>query len=159
VRCPHCSNLDDKVVDSRSSDDGSSIRRRRECLSCGRRFTTYERLEEVPFVVEKRSGRREPFERTKIIAGVLAASKNRPVSEAQAEDLAAEVEEAVRLAGTEVSSHQVGLAVLDRLRPLDEVAYLRFASVYKDFSGVTDFEREADLLKKATIIETEDPCV
>ncbi len=142
--------MDDRVVDSRAAEDGAAIRRRRECLSCGRRFTTYERLEEVPFVVVKRSGQREPFDRAKVMAGVVAAAKNRPVTPADATALAAEVEEGLRLLGNEVSSQQVGLAVLDRLRPLDEVTYLRFASVYKGFSGALDFQREAGLLTKDT---------
>jgi transcriptional repressor NrdR len=139
VRCPRCSSLDDKVVDSRGSEDGSAIRRRRECLSCGHRFTTYERLEEVPFTVIKRSGQREPFDRAKVTAGVMAAAKNRPVTQLQMEDLGGEVEEALRLSGPDVTSEQVGRAVLDRLRALDEVAYLRFASVYKGFSGALAF--------------------
>jgi transcriptional repressor NrdR len=116
-------------VDSRTADDGAAIRRRRACVACGHRFTTYERLEEVPLVVVKRSGDREPFDRFKVIAGVRAAIKGRPITEAQLEALAAEVEDSARLDGPEVSSAQVGLAVLDRLRLLDEVSYLRFASV------------------------------
>ncbi|MGH9057883.1 MAG: transcriptional regulator NrdR [Acidimicrobiales bacterium] len=150
MRCPHCSSQDDRVVDSRSTDEGAAIRRRRECLACGRRFTTYERAEEVPLMVVKRSGAREPFERAKVVAGVAAASKNRPVTPDDMAALAAGVEEAVRLIGPEVRSERVGLAVLDRLRAADEVAYLRFASVYKGFSGALDFEREAGLLKKST---------
>lgn len=150
VRCPQCSSLEDRVVDSRAADDGAAIRRRRECLACGRRFTTYERLEEVPFVVQKRSGQRDPFDRAKIVAGVAAAAKNRPVSAAQMEQLASVVEEELRFVGPEVSSRQVGVAVLERLRALDEVTYLRFASVYKGFSEALDFEREAGLLTKKT---------
>jgi transcriptional repressor NrdR len=150
VRCPHCSSLDDKVVDSRAAEDGSAIRRRRECLVCGRRFTTYERLEEVPLTVVKRSGQREPFDRAKLTAGVMAAAKNRPVSQDQMDDLAAEVEESMRMLGPDVTSQHVGVAVLDHLRSLDEVAYLRFASVYKGFSDALDFEREAGLLTKST---------
>jgi transcriptional repressor NrdR len=142
--------MTDKVVDSRAADDGAAIRRRRECLACGRRFTTYERLEEIPFVVVKRSGQREPFERSKIVAGLQAAAKNRPVSVVDMERLAGEVEEALRLVGQEVTTQQVGVAVLDRLRSLDEVTYLRFASVYKGFSDALDFEREATLLTKST---------
>lgn len=143
--------MDDKVVDSRAAEEGGAIRRRRECLSCGQRYTTYERVEEVQLVVVKRSGDREPFDRSKVASGVRAAAKNRPVSEAAMEELAADVEEVVRLLGqAEVSSQQVGVAVLDRLRPLDEVAYLRFASVYKAFSGALDFQREAGLLTKST---------
>lgn len=142
VRCPACGELDDKVVDSRVADDGAAIRRRRECLGCGRRFTTFERVDDVALVVVKRSGEREPFDRTKVIAGVLAAAKNRPVDVADAERLAADVEESLRLAGPEVGSHSVGLAVLERLEVLDHVAYLRFASVYKGFEDVDDFRQE-----------------
>ena len=108
VRCPSCSSVDDKVVDSRLADDGAAIRRRRECLACRRRFTTFERLDEAPLVVVKRSGDREPFARAKVVAGVQAAAKNRPVSPEQAEAVGAAVEEAVRLAGPEVASEQVG---------------------------------------------------
>jgi transcriptional repressor NrdR len=148
VRCPACFSLDDKVVDSRTADDGAAIRRRRECLACGRRFTTYERLEEAPLVVLKRSGGREPFRRSKLEAGVLAAAKNRPVTAAQVETLAVEVEEVLRIEGPELPSARIGAIVLDRLRALDEVAYLRFASVYKGFEGPDDFEREVGLLSK-----------
>jgi transcriptional repressor NrdR len=150
MRCPRCSDVDDKVVDSRSSEDGTAIRRRRECLTCGRRFTTYERLEEVPFVVVKRSGERQFFDRKKIVAGMVAAAKNRPVTRAQMEAMAAEVEDSLRLEGSEVRSDQVGRAVLAHLRLLDDVAYLRFASVYKGFSELGDFEREVGLLTKET---------
>jgi transcriptional repressor NrdR len=150
VRCPSCSSLDDKVVDSRMADDGSAIRRRRECLSCGRRVTTFERIEEAPLVVVKRSGERTPFDRRKIVAGVAAAAKNRPVSAQVMESLAAEVEERARMAGTEVSTQTLGIAVLERLRELDGVAYVRFASVYKGFEDLTDFEREVGELAKET---------
>lgn len=142
--------MDDKVVDSRAAEEGAAIRRRRECLACGRRFTTYERLEEVALTVTKRSGERVPFDRSKIVEGVRAASKNRPVSEEAMQGLAADVEEMIRISGPDVTSQQVGLAVLERLRALDEVAYLRFASVYKGFSGALDFEREAGMLTKST---------
>jgi transcriptional repressor NrdR len=150
VRCPYCSSQEDRVVDSRAAEEGAAIRRRRECLACHHRFTTYERLEEVPFVVTKRSDRREPFDRAKIVAGLTAAAKNRPVTTEQMQELAAEVEEELRLFGSEVASQQVGLAVLERLGALDEVTYLRFASVYKGFSEALDFEREAVLLTKTT---------
>jgi transcriptional repressor NrdR len=138
------------VVDSRLADDGAAIRRRRECLACGRRFTTYERVEEVPLTVVKRSGYRAPFDRAKIVAGLRAATKNRPVSPEQMEALAVEVEESLKLEGPEVGSQQIGVAVLERLRALDEVAYVRFASVYKGFADVDDFAREVGLLTKAT---------
>lgn len=150
MRCPACAGLDDKVVDSRTADDGSAIRRRRECLECGHRFTTFERVEEAPLVVVKRSGDRVPFDRGKIEAGVAAAAKGRPVGDDQLAALASELEEHFRLLGGDVTSEQVGLAVLDRLRGLDEVTYLRFASVYKGFDAAADFEREAGLLTKAT---------
>ena len=150
MRCPWCQSLDDKVVDSRLAEDGAAIRRRRECLSCNRRYTTYERLEEAPLWVLKRGGEREPFDRAKLVAGVRAATKNRPVTEEQLEELAVQVEEALRGEGVELTSEQIGRAVLERLRVLDEVAYLRFASVYKGFEDVGDFEREVGLLTKTT---------
>ncbi len=150
MRCPWCSVDDDRVVDSRLSDEGAAIRRRRECLSCGRRFTTFERVDELPLWVVKRSGDREPFERTKIVAGVRAATKNRPVSEDEMVDLAQRVEDALRERGNEATSQQVGLAVLEQLQALDDVAYVRFASVYKGFEDVGDFEREVGLLSKTT---------
>ncbi len=148
VRCPGCSSLEDKVVDSRTADEGAAIRRRRECLECGRRFTTYERVEEAPVVVLKRAGGREPFSRAKVAAGVLAAAKNRPVTPDDVDALVGEVEESLRLEGPELTSARIGLTVLERLRALDQVAYLRFASVYKGFEGPGDFEREMGLLQK-----------
>jgi transcriptional repressor NrdR len=150
VRCPSCRAEDTKVVDSRTAQDGAAIRRRRACLSCGYRFTTFERMEEVALVVVKRSGQREPFDRAKLVAGLRAAAKGRPVSGEQLESLATTVEDALRLDGPEVASAQIGLAVLDALRQLDEVAYLRFASVYKGFDAAADFERELTLLAKGT---------
>jgi len=150
MRCPACSHLDDKVVDSRQADDGVTIRRRRECLACSARFTTFERLEEVPLMVTKRSGDRVPFSRASITSGVLAASKGRPVPADAIEQLVADVEDAMRLAGPEVASEQIGVAVLEGLRQLDEVAYVRFASVYKGFDDAADFQREITLLTKAT---------
>ncbi len=138
------------MVDSRASEDSSAIRRRRECLECGRRFTTFERVEEVPLMVLKRSGERQPFNREKIVAGLRSATKNRPISLEQLDALAAEVEEQVRLGGPEVASEQIGMAVLERLRDLDQVAYLRFVSVYREFTAPADFEREVSLLTKST---------
>jgi transcriptional repressor NrdR len=146
VRCPACGELDDKVVDSRLADEGAAIRRRRECLGCGRRFTTYERPEEAPLVVLKRGGSREPFRRSKLVAGMRAAAKNRPVAPEQLEVLAAEIEESLRLEGSEHTSARVGALVLERLRHVDEVAYVRFASVYKGFERPVDFQREVGLL-------------
>lgn len=150
MRCPSCSGLEDKVVDSRTSDDGVAIRRRRECFACGRRFTTYERLEEAPLVVVKRSGTRVPFDRQKIVAGIQSAAKNRPVSLEALDALGLEIEEGLRLEGPDVTTEQIGRAVLDRLRALDEVAYIRFVSVYKGFEDLTDFEREVVLLTRSS---------
>jgi transcriptional repressor NrdR len=147
VRCPACAHLDDKVVDSRQADDGATIRRRRECLACGQRFTTFERLEEVPLVVTKRSGDRVPFDRSKIVEGIASATKGRPVTDDRIAEVAADLEDQLRLAGPEVTSEEIGLAVLDHLRELDQVAYVRFASVYKGFDDPADFQREIRLLK------------
>jgi transcriptional repressor NrdR len=150
VRCPWCQSLDDKVVDSRLAEEGGAIRRRRECVACGRRFTTYERLEEAPLWVVKRSGQREAFDRAKLVAGMRSATKNRPVTEEQLEALAQDVEDALRGLGAELTSQQIGVAVLERLRDVDDVAYLRFASVYKGFEDIGDFQREVGLLTKTT---------
>jgi transcriptional repressor NrdR len=147
VRCPWCSADDDRVVDSRLADEGVAIRRRRECLDCGRRFTTFERVEEQPLWVVKRSGQREPFDRAKLVAGVQAASKNRPVSDDELQELAQQVEEVLRMDSTEPTTEQVGVAVLEQLKALDEIAYVRFASVYKGFEDLGDFQREVGLLK------------
>lgn len=124
------------------------MRRRRQCLACSYRFTTYERLEEVPLMVVKSDGAKQPFDRDKIVSGVAAATKGRQVDTEQIEQLATSVEDEVRLVGGDVTSSRIGLAVLDRLRLLDEVAYLRFASVYKDFDAAADFQSELDLLSK-----------
>jgi transcriptional repressor NrdR len=145
VRCPWCGAVEDRVVDSREVEHGSAVRRRRECVSCSRRFTTYERATEAVIVV-KRSGQREPFERRKVVGGVRAACKNRPVELEAIEALASEVEEVARAAGREIASEQLGLAVLERLRALDDVASVRFASVYKGFEKAGDFARELGLL-------------
>lgn len=126
------------------------MRRRRECLSCDTRFTTYERIDELPLYVLKRSGDKEPFDRAKIVAGLGAATKGRPVTAEALEELAVQVEDTMRLTGGDVTSAQVGQAVLTRLRKLDEVAYLRFASVYKEFDDAADFRREITMLEKRT---------
>ena len=148
MRCPWCGADDDRVVDSRPADGGSAIRRRRQCAACGRRYSTYERIEDVGLVVLKRDDSRDPFRREKVAAGVLKATKNRPVSGFQVEELVDRVEERLRRKGPEVTSQQVGIEVLNQLRSLDQVAYLRFASVYKDFQELTDFERELGTLLK-----------
>lgn len=150
MRCPVCGELEDKVIDSRTAEDGRSIRRRRACLMCGRRFTTFERIEELSLAVVKRSGHREPFDRSKIVAGLKSALKNRPVSEDQIEAVAADIEDVLRSEGSEVLSETVGKMVLEHLRDLDEVGYLRFASVYKGFADVKDFQREFSYLYKDT---------
>ena len=150
MRCPACAHLDDKVVDSRQSDDGDAIRRRRECLACGARFTTFERLELVPMVVVKRSGDRVPFDQKKITEGIAAAAKGRPIEDEVIEQAAASIAEELRLLGPELTSEQVGFAVLEHLREIDHVAYMRFASVYKGFDDAADFQREITLLTKAT---------
>jgi len=150
VHCPVCHADDTKVVDSRLAEEGTAVRRRRHCLSCAHRFTTFERIDEVPLVIAKSDGRVEPFDRAKIVAGILAATKGRNIQPLVPEQLAESIEDAVRLQGSEVTSAQLGLAVLDRLRTLDEVAYLRFASVYKNFDAAADFHREIELLTKAS---------
>ena len=150
MRCPACARLDDKVVDSRQAEDGVTIRRRRQCLVCGQRFTTFERVEEVILMIVKRSGDRVPFDRSKVVDGIASAAKGRPVSASTIAAIAAELEDQFRLVGPEVHSEQVGLAVLERLRELDQVAYVRFASVYKGFDDAADFQREIRLLTKAT---------
>ncbi len=137
------------MIDSRLADEGASIRRRRTCAACQHRFTTYERLEEQPLLVVKASGRKESFDQSKLVAGVAAACKGRPVTAAQLAGLAVAVEDAARVAGSEVTSAELGRQVLERLRDLDEVAYLRFASVYKGFDQAADFQRELVLLKKS----------
>jgi transcriptional repressor NrdR len=149
MRCPYCESEEDKVVDSRLAEEGRAIRRRRECIGCGRRYTTFERAEEVPLLIAKRSGEEESFDRGKVIEGVRRACKNRPVSEADILAIADDVEEAMRAdVRRPVPSAEIGREVLERLRLLDEVAYLRFASVYKDFQELDDFERELGLLLK-----------
>jgi len=150
VRCPACAADDDKVIDSRATDDGGAVRRRRECLACGSRFTTYERVGEVALVIVKRDESREPFDRAKVISGVKIAAKDRPVTDSDLEALAAEVEEELRIQGAVASSERVGIEVLERLRRLDQVAAVRFASVYKGFDDAADFERELTLLAKGT---------
>lgn len=147
MRCPYCRHADSRVVDSREADDGQLIRRRRSCPECGKRFTT---VEEAVLAVVKRSGVTEPFSRTKIIGGVRKACQGRPVDDDSLALLAQRVEETVRAKGAaEIPSHDVGLAILGPLRDLDEIAYLRFASVYRSFDSLADFEREIETLRAA----------
>lgn len=150
MQCPFCQGVEDKVVDSRLAEGGAAIRRRRECLVCSRRYTTFERAEEAVLMVVKRSGVRVPFDRAKVVGGILRATKNRPIEDAAIEELAMAVEDQMRQLGPEVGTEAVGRAVLDGLRALDPVSYLRFASVYKGFDDVTDFAREAGELQKTT---------
>jgi transcriptional repressor NrdR len=147
VFCPYCKHAESRVIDSRTADDGAAIRRRRSCPACGRRFTTQET---VILMVAKRSGATEPFAREKIVGGVRRACQGRPVTEDQLAILAQQVEDTIRARGSgEVASHDVGLAILGPLRELDEVAYLRFASVYRGFESLTDFEAEISALRSA----------
>ncbi len=148
MRCPFCNHLEGKVVDSRSSKEGDAIRRRRECLKCGRRFTTYERIEEVAQMVIKKDGRRETFDRWKVKSGILKACEKRPVSLDQVDALIDDVERSLfNSSEHEVSTEDIGLAVMERLRRLDEVAYVRFASVYRQFKDLNEFMNELkDLL-------------
>jgi len=148
VRCPYCGHEDSRVLDSRSSEEGRAIRRRRECVRCGRRFTTYERLEMTPLLVVKRDGRREPFDRSKILGGLLKARGKRPIPTEVLEALASEVEQVVRNRGErEVASILIGELVMERLRTVDEVAYVRFASEYRRFSDVASIVEEVERLR------------
>ena len=150
MRCPFCAADDDRVVDSRLAEDGVAIRRRRECSACNQRYSTFERIEEIALYVIKRSGEREPFDRAKILTGVRAAAKNRPVDEEVLESLVVAIDESMRLLNRDVTTEEVGVAALDALRDIDDVAYVRFASVYKGFEGTDDFAREIGMLVKTT---------
>ncbi len=144
MRCPFCKGDDDKVIDSRASDGGRSVRRRRECLRCGRRFTTYERVEDIRLAVIKRDGSRMPYDRSKLLAGLQRASYKRPISAERMEQIVDEVEEAIfSQHDREVSSQVIGEKLAAVLRRVDKVAYVRFASVYRQFEDVGDFIEEA----------------
>lgn len=149
MRCPKCGCEESKVVDSRPSESNDSIRRRRECVGCGYRFTTYERREEVPLQVIKKDGTKEPFTRSKIMHGLMTATVKRNVDIAVLDELISDIESELRDAGkTEVSSQELGSMVLVRLRDIDEVAYVRFASVYRDFKNASEFSEELRSLSK-----------
>jgi transcriptional repressor NrdR len=150
MKCPFCGHLGDKVVDSRESKEGEVIRRRRECLDCGRRFTSYERIDEIAYMVIKKDGTRERFERQKVIAGLLKACEKRPVSVAAVEAVADRVEAVLQdRPEKEMSTEEVGALVMEELRRLDKVAYVRFASVYRQFKDVGAFMSELkDLMNK-----------
>ena len=140
MKCPFCAHMEDKVVDSRESKEGEVIRRRRECLACGKRFTSYERIDQIPHLVVKKDGRREPFDREKVLAGLLKACQKRNVSVKALENIADRVEAMVHESpDREVPSVQVGEYLMERLRELDKVAFVRFASVYRDFKDVDQF--------------------
>ena len=143
MKCPYCGYQESKVVDSRHSEDGLSIRRRRECLSCSKRFTTYETVESLPMVVIKRDNSRQSFDRNKVLNGMLRACEKRPVPLAQLEAVTDEIEQVIQnTLDREVSTTRIGELVMERLKPLDEVAYVRFASVYRQFKDINSFMRE-----------------
>ncbi|WP_418790550.1 transcriptional regulator NrdR [Phosphitispora sp. TUW77] len=151
MKCPFCGFIESKVLDSRPADDGNAIRRRRECTDCGRRFTTYEKIDEIPLIVVKKDGRREVFDRSKILGGIIKAAEKRSISIHQMEQIVNDIEKEIKnRMDSEVGSEQIGELVMDRLRKTDEVAYVRFASVYRQFQDINSFidELEKLLLKK-----------
>jgi transcriptional repressor NrdR len=150
MRCPFCGNIEDKVVDSRESKDADSIRRRRECLSCQRRFTSYERIDEIPYMVVKKDGRRETFERNKLMSGLLRASEKRPISAVQLEAIVDAVEKFVQDSpDRERPTSDLGKIIMRELKKLDKVAYVRFASVYLEFEDVSEFMTELKYLVRS----------
>ena len=143
MKCPYCGHKEDKVVDSRSTSEDDSIRRRRECLKCERRFTTYEHIEEIPLMVIKKNGQRQSFDRQKLISGILKACENRPVSVSNIENMVDNIERALlKRHDKEVQSSMIGELVMKKLHEIEEVAYVRFASVYREFKDVTEFMKE-----------------
>lgn len=143
MKCPYCGDQDSKVIDSRHSEDGASIRRRRECLACQKRFTTYETVESLPIIVVKKDGSRQSFDRTKILNGMVRACEKRPVSMAEMEAAVTDIEQVMQNSlEREISSSEIGELVMERLKPLDEVAYVRFASVYRQFKDINSFMEE-----------------
>lgn len=149
MKCPYCQNPDTRVIDSRESKKGLSIRRRRQCSACKRRFTTYERVEEVPFMVVKKDGSRQPFDGQKILRGMLKACEKRPIPVSKLEEIVEEIENKLQeKPEKEMSSAEIGALVMDRLKELDKVAYVRFASVYREFKDVVEFKQELENLLK-----------
>lgn len=143
MRCPFCGHAEDRVIDSRPSEEGAAIRRRRECISCGSRFTTYEKIENLPLLVIKKDGTRQPFDREKLISGIIKSCEKRPVSTAQVENLVNAIEAQTQNAlKREISSREIGEMVMEGLKNIDEVAYVRFASVYRQFRDVNSFLEE-----------------
>ena len=148
MKCPFCGHLGDKVVDSRESKEGEVIRRRRECLDCGRRFTSYERIDEIPYMVIKKDGTRERFERSKLVAGLLKACEKRPIKPADIDEIADRAEQILNdRPEREIPGRELGALVMSELKKLDQVAYVRFASVYRDSRDVDDFAHEVRALK------------
>jgi transcriptional repressor NrdR len=153
MRCPFCNNLEDKVVDSRESKEGEAIRRRRECLACERRYTTYERIDEVPYMVVKKDGRREKFDRQKVLSGLLKACEKRPVSMGKLSELVNQIESKVSDSpDREISTIEIGEFLMDSLRDLDKIAYVRFASVYRDFQDEQAFFNELKNLMRQKMV-------
>lgn len=151
MRCPYCSYSESKVIDSRPAEEGMTIRRRRECLSCGKRFTTYEIIERLPLLVIKRDGSRQSFDRVKLISGMVKACEKRPVAVGEIERIADEIEQELQSSlEREVASDQIGEMVMERLKTLDQVAYVRFASVYRQFKDINTFLDELNKLLKET---------
>ena len=158
MRCPFCAHIEDKVVDSREAKDGDSIRRRRECLGCGRRFTSYERIDEIPYMVVKKDGKREAFDRAKVMAGLLRACEKRPISTAQLEAIVDAAERQVQDSlDRELATNEIGKVIMRRLKSLDKVAYVRFASVYLEFEDVSEFMTELKDLVRSRDRSTEEP--
>jgi transcriptional repressor NrdR len=152
MKCPFCNHIEDKVVDSRESREGDAIRRRRQCLGCERRFTTYERIDEVPYMVIKKDGRREKFDRQKVLSGLLKACEKRPVSMGRLAEMVDQVEGKVTdSADREISTTEIGEMLMDALRDLDKIAYVRFASVYRDFQDEQAFFNELKNLMRSKV--------
>ena len=153
MRCPYCVSLDDKVMESRTLGTGESIRRRRECISCGYRFTSYERIDEKPLMVVKKDQRRQPFDRTKLEKGISRALEKRPISTTMIDNIVSEIEDEALIKGRvsrEISTTELGELVLEKLHSIDKVAYIRFASVYRHFENLDEFVQEVNKLESIT---------
>jgi len=149
MRCPFCGHLESKVIDSRESKKGISIRRRRECLGCARRFTTYEKIEEIPYMIVKKDGSRQLFDRQKLLRGLLKACEKRPIPVAKFEEIVEEIETRLQeRPEKEMKASEIGAMVMERLKEMDKVAYVRFASVYREFRDVLEFKQELETLLK-----------
>jgi transcriptional repressor NrdR len=149
MKCPFCNHPESKVIDSRESKKGLSIRRRRECIVCKKRFTTYEKIEEIPYMVVKKDGSRQPFDGQKLLRGLLKACEKRPIPVRKLEEIVEEIENKVQeKPDKEIKAAEIGLYVMDKLKELDKVAYVRFASVYREFKDVIEFKKELESLLK-----------